>query len=51
MNALFIWAIINAHLQNFYSYYNTGVMTVLNGIRDLPDTAAKYGNQVQKRKM
>jgi len=31
--------------KNFYSYYNCGVMTVLNGIRDLPDTASKYANQ------
>ena len=36
----------NVHLQNFYSYYNCGVMYVLNGIRDLPDTAGKYANQV-----
>ena len=38
--------LINMPLQNFYSYYNCGVMTVLNGIRDLPDTASKYANQV-----
>ena len=36
----------NMHLQNFYSYYNCGVVFVLNGIRDLPDTASKYANQV-----
>ena len=38
-------------LQNFYSYYNCGVMSVLNGMRDLPDTASKYANQVLKGKM
>jgi len=31
--------------KNFYSYYNCGVMSVLNGIRDLPDTTSKYANQ------
>jgi len=31
--------------KNFYSYYNCGVVFVLNGIRDLPDTAGKYANQ------
>ena len=42
---------INVHLQNFYSYYNCGVMSVLNGIRDLPDTAGKYANQVPREKI
>ena len=43
--------LINVPLQNFYSYYNSGVMSVLNGIRDLPDTAGKYANQVLRWKI
>jgi len=34
--------------KNFYTYYNSGVMAVLNGIRDLPETTEKYANQAME---